>query len=141
MWFGRGCLLDGIWSKLPMLLRPLWSQSDNYRLSKEKNSSVCLLMSPFFPFQFTYVVQVNIFQKHLFLYQLTHKMTKDCLLNYKFSTWKLHVVCINCSACQNKQTICVHNMYWTCNSMNNLSSYCGLVNARISASDIDLPVL
>ena len=31
-------------------------------------------------------------------------------------------------------------MYWTCNSMNNLSSYCGLVDAKISASDKDLPV-
>ena len=32
-------------------------------------------------------------------------------------------------------------MYWTCNSMNNLSSYCGLVVAKIRASDKDLPVL
>ena len=32
-------------------------------------------------------------------------------------------------------------MYWTCNSMNNLSSYCGLVDAKIRASDKDLPVL
>jgi hypothetical protein len=31
-------------------------------------------------------VQVNLFQKHLFLHQLTHNMTKDCTLNYKFST-------------------------------------------------------
>jgi len=31
-------------------------------------------------------------------------------------------------------------MYWTCNSMNNLSSYSGLVDARIWASDKDLPV-
>ena len=31
-------------------------------------------------------------------------------------------------------------MYGTCNSMNNLSSYCGLVDAKISASDKDLPV-
>ena len=31
-------------------------------------------------------------------------------------------------------------MYWTCNSMNNLSSYCGLVNAKMRASDKDLPV-
>ena len=34
-------------------------------------------------------------------------------------------------------------MYWTCNSMNNLSSYCGLVNGtslKIRASDKDLPV-
>ena len=31
-------------------------------------------------------------------------------------------------------------MYCTCNSMNNLSSYCGLVDAKIRASDKDLPV-
>ena len=30
--------------------------------------------------------------------------------------------------------------YWICNSMNNLLSYCGLVDARISASEKDLPV-
>ena len=30
--------------------------------------------------------------------------------------------------------------YWTRNSMNNLLSYCGLVDARISSSDKDLPV-
>ena len=32
-------------------------------------------------------------------------------------------------------------MHWTCNSMNKLSSYCGLVDAKIGASDKDLPVL
>ena len=31
-------------------------------------------------------------------------------------------------------------MYRTCNSMNNLLSYCGLVDARISAPEKDLPV-
>ena len=31
-------------------------------------------------------VQVNLFQKYLFLHQLTHIMTKDCPLNYQFST-------------------------------------------------------
>ena len=31
-------------------------------------------------------------------------------------------------------------MYWTRNSMNNLLSYCGLVDVRISASEKDLPV-
>ena len=36
------------------------------------------------------LLQVNFFQKHLFLHQLIHNMTKDCSLNYKFSTWKLH---------------------------------------------------
>ena len=29
------------------------------------------------------------------------------------------------------------SMYWTCNSMNNLLSYCGLVGTRISASEKD----
>ena len=49
------------------------------------------------------------------------------------------------------KTISVHNMfypcselrifmYWTCNSMNNLPSYCGLVDAKIRASDNDLPI-
>ena len=32
-------------------------------------------------------------------------------------------------------------MSLTCNSMNNLSSYCGLVYAKIRASDKELPVL
>ena len=31
-------------------------------------------------------------------------------------------------------------MYWTCNSTNNLSSYCELVDAKTWASDKDLPV-
>ena len=31
-------------------------------------------------------------------------------------------------------------MYWTCNSMNSLSSYCGLVDAKVRASDKYLPV-
>ena len=49
------------------------------------------------------------------------------------------------------ETISVHNMFSLClslefscielcNSMNNLSSYCGLVNAKIRASYKDLPV-
>ena len=32
-------------------------------------------------------------------------------------------------------------MYWAYNSMSNLLSYCGLVDARISASEKDLPVV
>ena len=31
-------------------------------------------------------------------------------------------------------------MYWTCNSVNNLLLYCGLVDARISTSEKDLTV-
>ena len=36
----------------------------------------------------------------------------------------------------------VHNMFWACNfHVLNLLSYCGLVDAKIRASDKDLPVL
>ena len=45
------------------------------------------------------------------------------------------------------ETIFVNNRFelrificWTCNSMNNLLSYCGLLDAKIRASDKDLPV-
>ena len=33
-----------------------------------------------------FMVQLNLFQKHLFLHQLIHNMTKDCSLTYQFST-------------------------------------------------------
>ena len=38
----------------------------------------------------------------------------------------------------NVKTKTKNNFSW--NSMNNLSSYCGLTDSRIRASDIDLPV-
>ena len=51
----------------------------------------------------SFLVQVNLCQKLLFLHQLTHNMTTDCSLNYKFNTWKFqaqtwgeHVVYRNC---------------------------------------------
>jgi hypothetical protein len=57
-----------------------------------------------------------------------------------------HVVYINCSKCQNKNqfvyTACSELgvfMYWIGKSMDNLLSYYGLVEPRISASDKDLP--
>ena len=59
-----------------------------------------------------------------------------------------HVVYINCSEFQNQNqfvyTTCfepVVFMYRTGKSMNNLLSYCGLVDARKIASNKDLPVL
>ena len=62
----------------------------------------------------------------------------------------LPVQYMNCFECQNKNrnkqfmyTTCselVVFMYWTGKSMNNLLSYFGLVVARISASEKDLPV-
>ena len=56
-------------------------------------------------------------------------------LNYKFITRKLQVQNMLCT-----QIVFVVFMYWTCNSMKNLLSYCGLVDARIIASEKDLPV-
>ena len=60
-----------------------------------------------------------------------------------------HVVYINCFECQNKNkkqfmyttfSGLVVFMYWNDKSINNLLSYCGLIDARISASEKDLPV-
>ena len=60
------------------------------------------------------------------------------------TTSSVHVVYINCFECQskNKKTCSelVVFMYRTGKSMNNLFSYCGLVDARISASEKYLPV-
>ena len=60
-------------------------------------------------------------------------MTTDCSWNYhenyKRRTCSAHVLPMFC-ACS------FHG-----HSMNNLLSYCGLVDARISASEKDLPVL
>ena len=71
-------------------------------------------------------------------------MTRDCSLNYKKNTSSEHVVYKYCFECQDKNEIfCtqhVLNLYFPCNSMNNLSSYCGLTDARMRASEKDLPV-
>ena len=42
-------------------------------------------------------VQVNLFQKVLFLHQLTHNMTKNCSLSYQLSTWKFLARNIMCT--------------------------------------------
>ena len=48
----------------------------------------------------------------------------------------LRHLCIMFSTCSELEDF----MYWNCNSMNNLFSYCGLVNGKIRAADKDLPV-
>ena len=101
----------------------------------------------------TWYVQINLFQKHLFLHQLTQNMTKDCSLNYKFSTWKFqaqNMLCTQIVFCfcidNSKQfmyTTCselVVFMHWTGKLMNNLLSYFGLVDVKINAFDKDLHV-
>jgi hypothetical protein len=95
-------------------------------------------------------IQVNLFQKHLFLHQLIHNMRTDCSLNYEFSTRKIQVqnmLCtkiVFCFDIQNnfctQHVLNLHFSYWTHDSMNNLLSYCGLSDSRMSASDTDLPV-
>ena len=95
-------------------------------------------------------IQTNLFQKHLlFLHQLTtivwqnivHWITSSVHENCKLKTWGEHAVYTSCSECQNKNKkqfvykTCSELgifMYWTRNSMNNLSSYYGLVDTRIS---------
>ena len=58
----------------------------------------------------------------------------------------VHVVYINCYECKKKKNVytafteLVVFLYWIHNSMNNLSSYCWLVDAKIIAPDKDLPV-
>ena len=71
---------------------------------------------------------------------------RDCSLNSKKNTsWK-NVVYENCFFCfcfDIQNNICtqhVVNLYFSWNSMNNLSSYCGLTDARMRASEKDLPV-
>ena len=77
-------------------------------------------------------VQVNLCQKLLFLHQLTHNMATNCSWNYheiyKHRTCSAYVLPMFC-------TCSFH-----CNSMNNLLSYFGLVDATISAPEKDLPV-
>ena len=68
------------------------------------------------------LIQVSLFQKHLFLYHLTHSMTKYFSLNYEFSTWKFQAQNMLRTCCVHKlffvltfRTIYVHNMFWAWN--------------------------
>ena len=68
----------------------------------------------------------------LFLHQLTHNMTTDCSLNYKFNIGKFLAQNMGRTCCVQKlfltfRTISVHNMFSPC-------------SAKIRASDNDLPV-
>ena len=80
------------------------------------------------------LIRVNLFQKPLFLHQLTHDMTRDCLLNSLKNTSLQHVVYKNFVFVLTFKTIFV-NMYFSGNSMNNLSSYCGLTDSRMRVSE------
>ena len=85
-------------------------------------------------------VQVNLFQKPSFLHQLTHNMTWDCWLNSPKNTCSELFFCFCFDIQNNICTQHVLNLYFSGNSMKNLSSYCGLTDSRMRASDTDLPV-
>ena len=78
--------------------------------------------------------------------QLTQNMMKDCSLNSPKNTRSQYVVYKYCFEFQNKNkknnfcTQHVVNLNFSGNSMNNLLSYCGLTDARMKASEKDLPV-
>ena len=80
--------------------------------------------------------------------QYDKRLFIESQVQYMKITSSEHLVCINCPECQNKKQFMYSTssevvifMQWTCNSMNNLSSYCGLVHAKIRSSDKNLPVL
>ena len=82
--------------------------------------------------------------------QYDKRLFIDLPVQYMKTTSSEHVVYINCSECQNKNkkqfvyTTCSEPgifMYSTGNSMHNILSYCGLVDARISTPGIDLSVI
>jgi hypothetical protein len=97
------------------------------------------------------IVRVQVcksFSEALILASLNPQYDKRLFIELQVRYMKIasseHVVYINCSECQNKKqfvyTTCselTSFMYWTRNSMNNLLSYCGLVDAKIRASDKD----
>ena len=87
-------------------------------------------------------LHVNQCQNLSFLNQLTHNLTRDCSLNSQKNTSSEHVVYKYCFECQKKKKCTQHvlNMYFSRNSMNNLLSYCGITDARMRASEKDLPV-
>ena len=61
---------------------------------------------------------------------------------YKFTTSCVQKLFF-CFCFDIQNNICtqhVVNLYFSGNSMNNLSSYCGLTDSRMRASDTDLPV-
>ena len=61
---------------------------------------------------------------------------RTCCVQKLFLTFRTIYVYNMFSTCSELEIF----MYWTRNSMNNLLSYCGLVDTRISASEKDLPV-
>ena len=81
------------------------------------------------------VIQVNLFQKLLFLNQLTHKILFiEFPEKYNFTTCCVQKLFF-CFCFDIQNNICtqhVVNLYFSGNWMNNLSSYCELTDSRMS---------
>ena len=87
--------------------------------------------------------------KVAFYFKLNSSKLIQVNLFQKLATSAEHVVYQNCCECQNRKKL--QFLYTTCSAgilslqfsrpMNNLSLYCGLLNAKIRASDKDLPAL
>ena len=71
------------------------------------------------------MVQVNLCQELLFLHQLTHNMTTDCSLNYKFNKRKFQTQTMGEHGVQKLfltfRTIFVHNMFSPCSAKRRVS--------------------
>ena len=85
-------------------------------ISKHQSTGMSIFLRHLTIFQLVILhtnIQVNLFQKPLFFYQLTHNTTRDCSLNSPKNTSLEHVVYKYCFECQNKdrKTIYVHNMF------------------------------
>ena len=85
------------------------------------------------------VLQVNLCQKLSFfcIYYRIHNMASDCSLDYKEKQVQ-HMLCTQIVF--NVKTQDVLSLYYSGNSKKNLMSYHGLIDARMRASDKDLPV-
>ena len=122
-------------------------------VSREKNSMTNLICS-FLILLSISVIQVNLCEKLLFLH-IVHWIISSVHENSKLRTISEHIANTNyfvlyfvlfwhsdqfvCTTCSDSVLI-LEFMYWTGNSIENLFSYCGLVDARISTSVKDLPV-
>ena len=61
--------------------------------------------------------------------------------NFGFGFMFFRFICFRLDIQNNICTQNVLKMYFSLNSMNNLSSYCGLTDSRMRASEKDLPVI
>ena len=86
------------------------------------------------------------FSEALFLASVNPKYDKRLFIEFP-EKYNFRTCCVQklifCFCFDIQNNICtqhVLNLYFLGNSMNNLSSYCGLTDSRIRASDTDLPV-